>query len=286
MSLYNLYRTKGNFVPTFDNVIVNFSFGTGSFCAAKKMVEEFGKDKVSLVFADTKAEDEDTYKWGKAAVEHLGCRLITYQDGRSPWQLFEDNEYIGNTRVDLCSRVLKRELIDSKLKTYNKYRTLLVFGIHWSEKDRFERQDKTTGGWSGIYWRLRKKGWRYIRAPLCEPPFISIEDMENMVKDSGLWKQKLYEDGFPHANCAGECVKQGQAGWKLLYKKRREQFNNRRDWEQEMRRRTGKNISILAETKNGKKIPLTLVELERRIEEGKECDEGGMGGCSCFAGDE
>jgi hypothetical protein len=44
-------------------------------------------------------------------------------------------------------------------------------------------------------------------------------------------------------------------------------------------------IAMLKETRQGVVYPLPLVELQRRIDSGKECGTE-MGGCSCFAGDE
>lgn len=179
-------------------VVCNFSFGLGSWCAAKRMVEEFGKDKVFLVFADVKWEDEDTYAWGRKAAEVLGCRLFEIEEGRTPWQTFEDSNYIGNSAVDPCSKILKRQLIDRWLsRFFRKSKTLLAFGIHWSEQHRFYRIDRETGKPAGIKTRLNKLGWKHVRAPLCEVPYIGVHDMEKMAEDAGLWKQKLYQLGFP-----------------------------------------------------------------------------------------
>lgn len=143
---------------TLDAVVVNFSFGIGSFCAAERMCQEFGSKNVTLLFANVKCEDEDTYKWGRAAAKYLGANLIEISEGRTPWEVFEDEGFIGNNRVDMCSRVLKRELIDKWITDhFNPQRTLLVFGIHWSEYDRFFRVDRRTKERRGIYPRLVKK---------------------------------------------------------------------------------------------------------------------------------
>lgn len=61
--------------------IVNLSYGLGSFCAAKRTVDEVGADNVLCVFADTKYEDEDTYAWGRAAAKVLGCEKVELADG-------------------------------------------------------------------------------------------------------------------------------------------------------------------------------------------------------------
>ena len=43
--------------------IVQFSGGLCSFLAAKRVVEEVGPEKVTLLFCDTRYEDEDTYRF-------------------------------------------------------------------------------------------------------------------------------------------------------------------------------------------------------------------------------
>jgi len=272
---------------TLDHVVVNFSFGIGSFCAAERMCQEFGAENVILLFADVKSEDEDTYKWGREAAKYLGANLIEIAEGRTPWQLFEDREFIGNSRVDICSQVLKRNFVGKWMKSvFNQSRTLVVFGIHWSEYDRFYRVDRKTGEKKGIWPRMIAKGWEHIRAPMSEKPLVGYEEMKDRVAKAGLWEQRLYQYGFPHANCGGECVKQGQKGWRLLYEKMPERFIKRMEWENMMREKCG-DIAILKEMVNGKSIPLPLVELKRRID--NECleeDDSGFGGCSCFAGDE
>ncbi len=274
--------------PTIDNqlYIVNLSFGLGSFCAAKRIIDEVGVENVLCIFADTKYEDEDTYAWGEAASKALGCELVRLCDGRDPWQVFKDERYLGNDRVDPCSKILKRELIDRYLKaTYDPNTVVLIFGIHWSEADRFDRLDPKTGKRMGIKPRMEANGWT-CRAPLCEPPFISLTDMEKMAADAGLWKQRLYAMGFPHANCGGRCVKQGQSGWALLYRTMPERFIECRDKEKGMQEYLGKDVTMLRETVKGQRLPLPLAELQRRIDAKEEMPLFDFGGCACFAGDD
>lgn len=266
--------------------ISNLSFGLGSFCATKRIIDEAGAENVLCVFADTKYEDEDTYAWGRAAAKHLGCEIVELSDGRTPWEVFRDVRFLGNSRVDPCARILKRELIDRWLTAmYPKDEVNLIFGIHWSESDRFERVCRKTGKLLGIKPRMAEKGW-VARAPLCEKPLIGYDVMEQMAIDAGLWKQKLYTLGFPHANCGGRCVKQGQGGWALLYRTMPERFIECRDNEQAMREYLGKDVAMVSEVVNGVKRPLPLVELQRRIDANEEMPLFEMGGCACFAGDD
>ncbi len=266
--------------------ISNLSYGLGSFCATRRIIDEAGVNNVVCIFADTLYEDEDTYAWGRAAAKSLGCEIIELRDGRNPWQVFKDERFLGNSRADPCAKILKRELIDRYITSvYAKDEINIVFGIHWSESERFERTCPKTGKLLGIKPRMAAKGWT-ARAPLCEPPLIGFDEMEKMASNAGLWKQKLYRLGWPHANCGGRCVKQGQSGWALLYRTMPQRFIECRDNEEEMRRFLGKDVAMMSETRHGKKTPLPLAELQRRIDANEETPLFDFGACACFAGDE
>ena len=91
--------------------IVSFSGGMGSFAEAKSCVDKYGKENVLLLFADTLMEDEDLYRFKDEVVEFLGCELVTLCYGKTPWELFEEQKFVANSRLDVCSRMLKRELL-------------------------------------------------------------------------------------------------------------------------------------------------------------------------------
>jgi hypothetical protein len=38
--------------------------------------------------------------------------LVWIADGRHPWEVYRDEKFIGNSLVDPCSRILKREIND------------------------------------------------------------------------------------------------------------------------------------------------------------------------------
>lgn len=254
--------------------IVNFSFGIGSWAEAKLTAKEYGTENVLLLNADTKYEDEDTYTWGQAAAKNVGAELVTIADGRDVWEVFRDERYLGNTRADPCSKILKRQLCDRWIeKHYTPETCVRHYGIHWSEMDRLTRiQDRM---WP----------WRAV-SRLCLKPFIAYQELHEWAKREGLWQQKLYALGFAHANCGGRCVKQGQGGWLHLLKVMPERFKECEDKEQGMREFLGKDISILRDRRGGETKPLTLKELRERFQMTGQGDLFDIGGCSCFAGDE
>lgn len=254
--------------------VVNFSFGIGSWAEAKLTVKEHGVSNVLLLNADTKYEDEDTYAWGEAAAKNVGAELVRIADGRDIWQLFRDERYLGNTRADPCSKILKRELCDRWIEQrFTAGDCVRHFGIHWSERDRLAKIQDRLGTWRAVSY-------------LCRPPLIAYQELHAWAEREGLWKQRLYQLGFSHANCGGRCVKMGQGGWLHLLKVMPERFMECEEKEQGMREFLGKDISILRDRRGGEAKTLTLRQLRERFQAGQECDLFDIGGCNCFAGDD
>ncbi|WP_198164350.1 hypothetical protein, partial [Bradyrhizobium jicamae] len=73
------------------------------------------------------------------AAANIDAPLVRLADGRTPWQIFRDEKIIGNSRIDPCSKILKRKLSERWLKeNRDPATTALVFGIDWTEKHRFD----------------------------------------------------------------------------------------------------------------------------------------------------
>lgn len=68
--------------------VVMFSGGVTSWAAGKRIAAAQGTDSLVLLFADTKMEDEDTYRFLPEAAANIGALLVTVADGRDPWQVF------------------------------------------------------------------------------------------------------------------------------------------------------------------------------------------------------
>lgn len=248
--------------------VVHFSGGTMSWAAGKRAAERYGTDGMVLLFADVMYEDADTYRYLEDAAANIGAPLVRISDGRTPWQVFRDVRMIGNSRVDPCSRVLKRDLLWKWVADNCDSETVHHFGIHASESDRFER----------IKARMPE---RKVSAPLCERPAMSVREIREWEAREGLKRQRLYEEGFAHANCGGRCVKQGHGGWANLLRRRPASYLEVEAQEEEMRAFLGKNISVLKERINGESRPMTLREFRERVEAGTPYDLFDVGGCGC-----
>lgn len=159
--------------------VVMASGGIGSWCAARRVATEHGTADLVLLFTDTLGEDGDLYRvliegsaWLlgldrplellrlaaelppvrkerervqalaalRAGAAELLPGLTWLAEGRTIWDVFRDERFLGNSRVDPCSKILKREMADRWLAANcDPAETVIHVGIDWSEAHRFER---------------------------------------------------------------------------------------------------------------------------------------------------
>lgn len=249
--------------------IVFYSGGIGSWAAAKRVAEAHGTDHLTLLFTDTKVEHPDTYRFLRESAANVGGRLVEIADGRTIWEVFADVKFLGNSRVDPCSRVLKRELADRWLaENYSPEEVTCYVGIDWSEEHRFQRMAP------------RKLPWVF-KAPLCDPPYLTRKQMHEWADREGLQKQVLYQLGASHANCGGGCVKMGHGGFVRLLRTLPDVYLEWGANEERLRAQLG-DVSILKDRRGGTVKTLTLRQLRKRETRGEEVDLFDIGGCGCF----
>ncbi|GIE90476.1 hypothetical protein [Actinoplanes regularis] len=83
--------------------VVQYSTGITSFCAALRIAEKYGTNNLVLLFADVLTEDPDNYRFLADSSRYLGVPVTRVCDGRTPWQLFGDVRYLGNSRLAPCT---------------------------------------------------------------------------------------------------------------------------------------------------------------------------------------
>lgn len=252
--------------------VMMFSFGITSWYAARRFID-LGHEIDVLLFADTKIEDEDNYRFLNESANNLNVELVIIADGRTPFQTFMDSRFLGNSRVDICSRILKRDLIRKWLEDNCKpSETNCIYGLTWEEQHRIDTV------------RERWKPWNCV-FPLGMAPFLFKNDILNIAKSIGLKPPRLYDYGFPHANCGGFCVKAGQSQFKRLFDVFPERYLKAEKEEEDFREFIQKDVSILKESRNGESKPLTLKTLRERIESNKQVSLFDWGGCGCMSDD-
>ena len=290
--------------------VVMYSGGIGSYCAARRVIQRRGITETLLLFTDTLGEDSDLYRFLvetalqisglsrpdlviRAAslppareeksrleaitvlrIEVCSCipRLIWLAEGRTIWDVFRDERFLGNSRTDPCSKILKREMADKWLRENCRPESTRVYvGIDWSEEHRF----------TGL--RDRRYPWIY-EAPMCSAPYLTKNQMFEELATDGIARPGLYDLGFSHNNCSGGCVKAGIGHFTNLYHKLPDVFDEWERREEEMRQFLGRtDISILRDRRIGADKTLTLAQLRHRIMAGEEIDRFDIGGCGCFA---
>jgi hypothetical protein len=249
--------------------VVNFSGGACSFWAAYRAIQKHGKADVTLLFADTLMEDWDLYRFLEDAGAVLGVPVTRCAEGRSVWEVFDDESMMGNSRTPLCSRILKREVLDKWRHENCPEGATVHIGIDWTETHRVAPT------------RLALTGWQ-VEFPMMDEPLWDKCKMLAELEKLGVKPPRLYAMGFPHNNCGGFCVKGGQAQFAHLLKTMPERYAFHEQKEEAFRARVGKDVSILNDRRgDGKKKTLTLRSLRLRIEAGESFDRNDWGGCGC-----
>lgn len=250
--------------------IISISGGIGSYFTLKRILDKYPKEDVIAVFCDTLAEDGDLYRFLDDIEKKLGMKFVRLCQGKTPFELAWEENFLYNSRIASCSKKLKSRPFRKWLKeNFKPDECILYLGIDWTETHRKGAIEKNY---------LPYK----VEFPMCEKPFISKPEMLEMLKEEGIEVPYLYKIGFSHNNCGGCCVKGGIGHWKHLLEVDPRKFREWENKEQEIRAKIGKDVTILR--RKGK--PYTLKELRESVEGigtqltlDEVCD---IGGCGCF----
>ena len=250
--------------------VVNYSGGVCSFMAAKRAVERFGSQSVTLLFCDTGEEDADLYRFLRQSAAFLGCELIELRRLGGMDALIDEHCAIPSPRMAFCTRELKIELADKWMAENATSDTIRVYGMDWTEINRVE----------GLKERLGDCVW----CPMTEKPYLSKAQMIEDIRSVGLTPSRAYAEGFQHDNCGGGCVKAGLAAWAHTLRMRPEVYAKWEERETRVSEQRGKPCSILRDRRSGTTKPLLLSEYRKRLEQGVPFDKHDWGGCGCFVG--
>lgn len=165
--------------------IVKFSMGVCSAYIACRLKETCHDPE--CLFSDTKAEDEDTYRFGREVVEKWGLNLIERSDGRHLWQVFEDQHMIPARQIPMCSIQMKIKQGEGYLKSITEPGRVAI-GYDLDEEDRIA---KMLSLWS----HPTLKVW----FPLIEWG-VSKQQCFGFFAERGVQTPRIYRH-FHHANC-------------------------------------------------------------------------------------
>ena len=238
-------------------IISSFSGGLSSAVATERAIKRYGRENVTVWFADTLWEDEDLYRFRDECLNRWQCEYIEFREGRKPLEVSRAQHVIPNNLISPCVSRLKIRPFETFLKKFPKP-VIVVLGLDWSEEHRTKTPKE----------RYNKIEGTTVDFPLMWRP-LEFRSYYQIVKlDWGIEPPRLYKMGFSHNNCGGRCIKQGQGDWRKLKINFPKRFVECRDWESEMRRNpVNANYAFLKVKRNKKTYPLPLEELERTWQE-------------------
>ena len=257
--------------------VVMFSSGVGSWAAAKRVAAEHGTENLILLFCDTMIEDPSNYRFLEEAAANVGGELVILRDGRHPWEVFHDRKFQGNSRTAHCSIELKAKMADRWLAERDGPFTVYL-GIDWTEEHRVAIPRKRMVG--------KIASVEAVEAPLCDPPHLWKSQIFDLLKAEGLTRPSLYEQGFPHANCGGFCVRAGMAHFALFLRTHPDRYAWHEAQEIALQKALPTAKPFIRKTVDKELTYLTLKEFREMVEAGAQFDLFDWGGCGCFVSDE
>lgn len=248
---------------------ISFSGGMGSAITALIAYEK--ELDFNLIFADTLIEDEDLYRFIREIAEAVSKEIIWLQDGRTPWDVYVDKRWIGNTRTAHCSEELKTKQVRTWLEENTNQGDPLVLGMDITEQDRIDRAAKK--------WEPRPV------ISLLNEYRVGRHQHEEILKRYGIQRPRLYGMGFLHNNCGGFCCKAGQEQFARLYEFMPERYK----WHEQEMERVISDIGptakpFLRKAESGELQYLTLKEYRTQYLEDDNYQPPlfGESGCGCF----
>lgn len=200
-----------------NNIIVFFSGGKASFASAVDAKLRFPEANIVLYFTDTLWENEDLYRFIHEASDKLELPLLTHSLGITPIQAMFEEKLIFNNMIGRCSTILKQKVsqdfirrgIRPKFESWRNRKYLknefftfdptLYFGIGFDELHRVPAIEKNWAPFRVVMPLIERNIWK-----------------DEVLKQYNIRQPKLYDLGFSHNNCNGQCVKAGQSHFKLL----------------------------------------------------------------------
>lgn len=214
-------------------------------------------------------EHPDAYRLMRAVQDRLGIEIIDVGTGKSPIDVFKEQNFLGNTLFDNCSRVLKREAMKAYMEKNHPLGANIYVAIGADEIDRE----------LSIRLNWQKNGYNAI-FPIIDKPYINKNNLMALCEKMFGFIPEMYTKGFKHNNCHGACIKAGKKQWLLLLNTYPDVYKQWEDCERELRASTGKNIAILRETKKGVKGLITLEEFRLRRAEIEVLPDDSETGCA------
>jgi hypothetical protein len=251
--------------------VVSFSGGLSSFEALRRCLAKHGHESTIAIFANVgsvaengvtvSGEDDDTFRFKRDVEKLLKVNIVELRHHKyqNVWDAFFGERFMGNTRLDTCSKFLKREVIHRFQDNLGE-EVVPVIGFSWLEQSRVEQ-----------YKKYCPNAW----FPLTEPPYTDNEKISQFLRSYGVEPPRLY-DTFLHNNCGGFCVKMGIGQLHDLWRTSKERYEYNERMEQKFREDINPDAAIFRKDKR----PFTMKQYRELFEKGyKPKTAGQHGGC-------
>jgi hypothetical protein len=195
-------------------IVVWFSCGVASAVAAKVTLEKYPHETVRIVNIPVAEEDEDNLRFKDDVARWLGVPIETFVHSKWPKssavEIWEHGRFMSNRFGAECTRTLKKGA-RYQWQDINKPDNH-VLGFTADEKARAERFKKTECD---------------THLPVLVDAGITKADCFEIVRQAGIQRPRIYDMGYPNANCIG-CVKAtSPTYWNLVREKHPEIFEQR-----------------------------------------------------------
>lgn len=174
--------------------MVWFSCGAASAVAARKTIEKYGKTHIIRVVNNpVSEEDPDNQRFLKDCENWLGLKIESAINSKFPsssaYEVWEKRKYMSGPTGAPCTLEIKKNARYEWEKNNPHDYIVLGFTVEeWKRAKNFilnERQN--------LIWILGKE-------------FITKKDCFNIINQAGIKLPRIYDMGYPNANCIG-CVK-------------------------------------------------------------------------------
>lgn len=232
--------------------VVQYSGDISSWAVARQVISHHGSQDVVLLFADTLVEDPDLYRFLTDSAALFELPITRVADGRTPFEVFWDQKFLGNSRVAPCSHMLKQLPCRRWLQeNADPDDTVVYVGIGEAER---QRARAITAAWAP----------GKVRFPLLGEPTLTPEVLLEQARALGLITPVMYDQGFAHNNCGGICVRAGHKHWRRVLQLHPDRFAQAEKEENRFREVHG-DVAILKDRRGGKTRPLPLSDFRYRF---------------------
>lgn len=222
------------------DIIAWWSGGIASAVTCHLCIQMFGKDRVRVIFQDTKNEHDDTYRFLKDCEKWYGIEIETisstkFDSIKDVWYHYKSLKVAGGA---ICSTELKRNVRLEWEK--NNAWTHQAFGFDLLEAHRAKSMSLNNPHVKAIYPLLF---YGYVKA-----------DCTKILKDAGVEVPFTYKKGYENNNCDKTgCVQGGIGYWQKRKREEWEKFMAMAMREHELTNLKGEPVTICKDQSNDAK---------------------------------